>query len=156
MERINPEISSNIKSNWGACVEKKYKATPGRENSIFATYTPKNLKFACTDVFCPTSDNKVCFIKYRLPFKKAHIRLYAYDRMGRLVRKILDGDPTGSASYSVDEEGNIIWTHIWDGTDDDGNMLPMGVYIIFLEAQDEESSDVVRNKKTTTLIKDMR
>lgn len=156
MERINPDIASNIKSNWGGCVEKKYGATPGRENSIFSTYTPKNLEFACTDVFCPTSDEKMCFVEYHLPFKKARVRLYAYDRMGRLVKKILDGDPTGSASYSVDENGNIVWTHIWDGRGDDGNMLPMGVYVVFLEAQSEETGEVVKGKRTTTLVKDMR
>ncbi len=156
MERITPELSSNIESNWGGCAEKTYKATPGKENSIYTEFTPKNLKFTCTDVFCPTSEEKVCYIEYKLPFKKAHIRLYVYDRLGRLVSKILDGDPTGSASYSIDEEGNIIWNHIWHGTDDDGEMLPMGVYIIFLEAQSEESGKVVRGKKTTTLIKDMR
>ncbi|OYD13889.1 hypothetical protein CH333_09535, partial [candidate division WOR-3 bacterium JGI_Cruoil_03_44_89] len=86
----------------------------------------------------------------------AHVRLYAYDRMGRLVKKILDGDPTGSASYSVDENDNIVWTHIWDGRGDDGNMLPMGVYVVFLEAQSEESGEVVKGKRTTTLVKDMR
>lgn len=157
MERISPEISSNIASNWGGAVEKRFKATPGRENSIFALFTPKRLDFSATPLFSPTSsDNRVCFIEYRLPFRKAHIRLYIYDRAGRQRKKILDGDPTGSASYSIDEHGNIIWTHIWDGRDDDGNMLPMGVYIVFLEAQDEETDKVVRGKKTTTLVKDLR
>lgn len=156
IERISSDIASNIKSNWGGCVESQYRATPGRENSIFAIYTPKNLEFTCSDVFCPTSDDKVCFVEYRLPFQKAHIRLYVYDRLGRPVKKILDGNPTGSASYSVDENGNIVWTHIWNGRGDDGNMLPMGVYMVFLEAQSEETGEVIRGKKTTTLIKDMR
>ncbi len=156
MERINPDIASNIRSNWGGCVEKKYRATPGRENSIFTTFTPKNLEFACSDVFCPTSDEKMCFVEYRLPFQKAHIRLYVYDRVGRLVKKILDGDPTGSASYSVDDGGNIVWTHIWNGRGNNGDMLPMGVYIVFLEAQSEKTGEVIRGKRTTTLIKDMR
>ncbi|MEA3431308.1 MAG: lamin tail domain-containing protein [candidate division WOR-3 bacterium] len=156
MERISPDIASNIKSNWGRCVESQYRATPGRQNSIFANYTPKNLEFTCSDVFCPTSDDKMCFVEYRLPFQKAHIRLYVYDRVGRPVKKILDGNPTGSASYSVDDGGNIVWTHIWNGRGDDGNMLPMGVYIVFLEAQSEETNEIVRGKRTITLIKDMR
>jgi len=32
----------------------------------------------------------------------------------------------------------------------------MGVYIVFLEAQSEETNEIVRGKRTTTLIKDMR
>ncbi len=156
LERINSDITSNIASNWGRCVEKKYSATPGRENSIYSSYTPGNLEFACTDVFCPTSEEKMCFIEYHLPFKQAHVRLYVYDRIGRLVKKILDGDPTGSASYSLDEDGNIIWTHIWDGMADNGVTLPMGAYIVYLEAQNGETEEVVMGKRTTTLIKDMR
>jgi flagellar hook assembly protein FlgD len=58
---------------------------------------------------------------------------------GRLVKKLVD--QTLQAS-----EGDLIW----DGRDKNGKNLPVGVYILLMEATSRESEKTYR--KTTTVV----
>lgn len=84
--------------------------------------------------------NKVTYISYKLPYNEAYVRLYIYDRRGRRVRKLMEGDLSGSSL-----------TKKWDGKNDKGNILPMGIYIVYLQAEDK-SSNKVETKKAEVVI----
>jgi flagellar hook assembly protein FlgD len=79
--------------------------------------------------FSPDNDGfeDFCVIEYHLHEQINFIRLKIFDSKGRLVRSIIDNLPTGN-------DGNIIF----DGRDDNGETLPLGIYILLFE--DKNSS----------------
>ena len=130
LERIAPTIDANEPTNWSSSVNKEG-ATPGRVNSIFA----KNRKVTegisfNPNPFSPDNDGFEDFsiINYSLPFNTAQIRIKIFDDHGRLVRTLVN-------NKSVASNGSIIF----DGLDDNGTPLRIGMYILFLEAVDIDS-----------------
>lgn len=138
LERINPKIWTQDSTNWGSCIVSSG-GTPGKINSIYAEFLPKKISLSIEpQIFSPP--NEVTFISYTLPFTKANIRLYIYDKCGRLVRKLIDGEPSGSQSRYIEEKNSVTWVHIWNGKNDKGEILPTGIYIVYLEARNATSS----------------
>lgn len=84
--------------------------------------------------FAP-QEGKETTIIYSLS-KAAQVSLRIYDIRGRLVKRLIEQE------YKIAKEENNI---SWDGRDEDGNILPIGVYICYLEAVGERgvSSDKV-------------
>ncbi len=149
LERINLNINTNDPENWSSCVIAPG-GTPGKSNSVYANYIPKITQLSVNPkIFSPKSE--ISFISYTLPFNQARVKLYLYDRCGRCVRKLIDGSLSGSQSRWFWEEGEITWSHIWDGRNDEGKILPMGIYIIYLEAKDQNSGKLVTPKTTVVI-----
>lgn len=95
--------------------------------------------------FSPGSNTN---ISYTLPLTQASVKLYIYDRKGRLVKKLLDNSPSNAQSrYS--------WEHgiPWDGKSDTGNPVSTGLYIVYLEAKDQASTKTVSTKSTVAVIR---
>ena len=63
------------------------------------------------------------------------INLRIYDIKGRLVRILANGELAGT-------QGEIVW----DGLDDNKQRARIGVYVVFLEATDQSSGNVVTAK----------
>ena len=130
LERIASNVNTNEPTNWSSSV-KKEGATPGKVNSIFAknNKTQEGISFN-PNPFSPDNDGFEDFsiINYSLPFNTAQIRIKIFDDHGRLVRTLVNNRATAS-------NGSIIF----DGLDDNGNALRIGMYIVFLEAVDINS-----------------
>lgn len=142
LERINPRISSNDSTNWSSCVLSTG-GTPGEENSIFTpVLPPKASLWVSPNPFSPDGDGKEDFtvISYCLPLTTAAVNIKIYDIRGRLVRTLFNNQPSGS-SRSV----------IWDGRDDEGKVLRMGIYIIYLEALNSYKG-VIKTVKGTVVL----
>ena len=135
LERIHPDWSSNNPMTWSTSVA-NYLATPCAPNSILASH---RVQKAMVTVEPDPFDTKTT-ISYRLSAPTAIIKLEVYDIRGRLVRTLIDQEPSGSSG-----------TVIWNGTDNNGKKLRMGVYIIYLEAIHAEGGILDRGKKTVTL-----
>jgi flagellar hook assembly protein FlgD len=75
-------------------------------------------------------------ISYNLTKPLSQIRIRIFDSQGRLVRKLADNIPSAS-------NGTIIF----DGFDDSGKPLKIGIYILLLEAINENSNVVETVKK---------
>ncbi|MFC1558589.1 lamin tail domain-containing protein [candidate division KSB1 bacterium] len=124
LERINPFKDSNNKDNWGTNVTENG-SSEGKENSIYSVLTPNSATIIVSpNPFSPDGDgiDDAAIISYSLPFEYGTIRLEIYDSAGRLVRRLLNNENTGS-SRSVN----------WDGKNNQGRMLPIGIYIVYLE-----------------------
>ena len=142
LERINPGLGSNDSTNWSSCVLSSG-GTPGEENSIFTPVLPREASLSASpNPFSPDGDGREDFtvISYRLPLTTAAVNIKIYDIRGRLVRTLFNNEPSGS-SRSV----------IWDGRDDDGKVLRMGVYIIYLEALNSYKG-VIKTVKGTVVL----
>jgi hypothetical protein len=142
LERINPLLGSNDRSNWNSCAD-ILGGTPGKRNSI---YTNNNISTDFVSVFpnpfSPDGDGFEDFtiIKFKLKANIAQLRVKVYDVKGRLVRTLLNNQLSGS-------EGQIIF----DGMDDSGQKLRIGIYILYIEALDNIGGRVVETKTTVVI-----
>ncbi len=142
LERINPNLNSNDAFNWSTCVN-NYGGTPGLINSIFANNPNQQSGISVEpNPFSPDYDGFEDFaiINYNLSQPISQIKLKIFDSRGRLVRTVYSNQASGSV-------GSVIF----DGLDDDGNALRIGIYIILLEALNDNSG-VVETLKTTVVV----
>lgn len=142
LEKINPLLGSNDRSNWNSCAD-LLGGTPGKKNSI---YTVNPVQTTTVSVypnpFSPDGDGFEDFtiIKYKLKAGIAQLRVKVYDIKGRLVRTLLNNQMSGS-------EGQIIF----DGKDDSGQRLRIGIYILYIEALDNIGGRVEESKTTVVI-----
>lgn len=141
LERISLTASSNAQENWGSCVE-AIGSTPGRVNSRSqsAPRTTTSLGVSPSP-FTPNNDGRddVTEIRYTIEQPTGKIDLFVYDARGRQVRRLAGG-------LSGTTEGSILW----DGRDEDGDVLPTARYIVLLEAE-KENGTVNRERATVIL-----
>lgn len=142
LERINPGLGSGDPLNWGWSVHPSG-CTPGGQNSIYADLMPSTSALSVApNPFSPDGDGRqeVTVISYLLPTATARINLWLFDIRGRRVRTLVDGERCAS-------QGRVLW----DGRSDAGQSLPMGIYIVYLEALDERRGLLCHEKTTMVL-----
>jgi len=142
LERINPKLNSSDPSNWNSSADKKG-ATPGKQNSIFAALVNNAANISVSpNPFSPDNDGYEdnTIINYNLTQSTSQIRIKIFDSHGRLVRTLANNQPSGA-------KGSIIF----NGLDDHGNPLRMGIYIVFLEALNQNSG-VLESLKAVVVI----
>jgi len=142
LERIDPDINSNDSFNWSTSVD-PLGATPGKVNSIYSDNKNKGAKISVSpNPFSPDNDGFEDFtvINYNISQSIAQVRIKIFDSKGRLVRTLLNNHASGSS-------GSVVF----DGLEDDGRAMRIGIYIIFLEALNDNSG-VVETLKTTVVV----
>ena len=133
LEKINCDVSSNRSSNWSTSVNEAG-GTPGSVNSINLESIEMEKRISISpNPFSPDNDGYEdhTIISYTLTQPTAQMRMKVFDSKGRLVREILNNQPSGSI-------GSIIF----DGLNDNGLPLKIGIYIIFIEALNSSSGVV--------------
>lgn len=142
LERINPNLNGNDASNWSSSVSSAG-ATPGIQNSIYTGLSAIEQNISVSpNPFSPDNDGHEDFtiISYNLSQNIAQVRVKIFDNRGRLVRTIAN-------NYGSGNSGSIIF----DGLDDSGNALRIGIYIVYLEALNE-SSGIGETLKTAVVV----
>lgn len=142
LERINPILNGNDSKNWTSSVNSSG-ATPGKQNSIYTINTNRSNNITVSpNPFSPDNDGYEDFaiINYTLNQQTSQIRIKIFDSKGRLVRTLLNNQPSGST-------GSVLF----DGIGDDGAALRIGIYIIFLEALNDNHG-TVETLKTTVVV----
>ena len=137
IERISPQINSNEPTNWSTSVSAAG-ATPGKGNSIFTKNDNRTSGISFNpNPFSPDNDGFEDFsiINFSLPFNTAQIRIKIFDDHGRLVRNLIN-------NKSVANNGSILF----NGLDEAGTPLRIGMYIVFLEAVDLNSGKLISFK----------
>ena len=127
IERINPSTSTNDSRNWSSSVAPGG-SSPLQKNSIFlGTIALSSTLTLTPNPFSPDHDGFEDFlaINYSLPVNSSTIRIRIYDVAGRMIRRLAQGEPSSS-----------IGSVVWNGMDDDGNRVRIGMYIILFEALD--------------------
>lgn len=142
IERINPNIDGNLSSNWSTSVAVSG-ATPGKQNSIFTTNSNTSVNISVSpNPFSPDNDGFEDFtiINYNLSQAISQTRIKIFDSKGRLVRTLLNNQASA-------QTGSVVF----NGLDDGGNPLRIGIYIVYLEAMNDASS-VVDKLKTVVVV----
>ena len=125
LERISFEHPSMDADNWHSAAESVHFGTPGYENSMRQNAGPSNDEITISpDVFSPDGDgiDDVCFVNYRFDEVGYTMNTYIFNVAGQLVRHLAKGELVG-------QEGSLIW----NGTDNGGDRVPIGVYVIVTE-----------------------
>lgn len=147
LERINPGLVSGESSNWSSCVSLPLGGTPGRKNSIFVDMLPTEAELSIApNPFSPDDDgmDDVTIITYQLPFNLSQIHVKIFDIRGRLVRFLVNNQPSGTNS-----------SIIWDGRDNEGHFCRMGIYIVYFEAIHHQKGVVKSLKKSVVLARQL-
>jgi len=142
LERINPAINVNDPNNWNTAVNAEG-GTPGKENSIFTSNLQMEEKISVSpNPFSPDNDGFEDFtiINYNLKQLTSQVRIKIFDSQGRLVRTLLNNQASGS-------KGSVVF----NGMNDAGHPLRIGIYIVFLEAMNE-SYGVLETMKTVVVV----
>jgi hypothetical protein len=138
IEKINPDLKTNDPSNWTSASKDAGYATPGYANSQFMALgiTDEDVSIE-PQLITPNGDGDKDFMLISIRSDKlgALRNIILFDVMGREVKRLLKNGYTGSNTFVQ-----------WDGTDETNNPLPIGHYIIWLEAIDK-SGNVVHYKK---------
>jgi hypothetical protein len=132
LERISPLSPSDNPSNWYSAAADAGYATPTRENSHYnATDIAEDNISLPSKTFSPDGDGFEDFITINYRFKTGNnvLNIRILDQQGRLIDHIVNNE-------TVSVEGFVTW----DGTDDNGHKLPVGVYIIHSEWYDEDGN----------------
>ncbi|MCX6148248.1 MAG: hypothetical protein NTW25_13520 [Candidatus Kapabacteria bacterium] len=136
LEKVKNNSNSNLKTNWSSSID-ALGATPLLHNSITSILKDTLDFYAEPNPFSPYSDGLKSHTKiyYKLPFKSANIILKLFDLNGILLRDLRSGE-------NSEQQGEIVF----EGNNNNGSLLQVGAYILFLEATDKDSGEVYSKK----------
>ncbi len=149
LERLLPEGPSNDPANWTSSPDPSG-GTPGRPNAARLQENPTlpeqpSLEIAPSP-FSPDGDglDDVAVIRFTLPAGGALVRVRIFDAQGRLVRTL---GPIGSGAQGL---------LLWDGRDDAGDALPIGIYVVLLEAMDARGGRLISRRAPVVLARPLQ
>lgn len=142
LERVDPDGDSGDTENWTSSVDPSG-GTPGRQNSIrLAPLKSTRGVSISPNPFSPNRDgvDDIAAITFDLSSGVSLIRVRIFDRSGFLVRELVKGQLVAGSG-----------TIYWDGLDDLGRRLRLGVYVVLFEAFDDRRSSVEAFKAVVVL-----
>ncbi len=138
IERIQPALLPGS-DNWSPCLA-AIGGTPGQENSVFIQQMPTSTNVRIQpNPFFPKRQ-ETCEIRYSFSRPISRVSCKVYDLKGRLVRILAD-------QSLVSAEGSFLW----DGKNQSSKNLPIGVYLVYFEAYDQEQRNAFHKQNTVVL-----
>lgn len=125
LERVAFDQPSMNTDNWHSAAELVHFGTPGQPNSMMQTAEPSQDEISISpEVFSPDGDgfDDACFVNYRFDEAGYTMNVYVFNVAGQMVRHLVKGELVG-------QEGSVIW----NGLDNNGNRVPVGVYVVVTE-----------------------
>ena len=128
-ERISPEELIFSPSNWHSASSTVGYATPGYQNSQYktipSTAEASNCFWLEKPYFSPDNDGNddLLWMNYAMPDVGFSATFTIYDVTGRQVRKLTDNALLGT-------KGAVSW----NGLNDHGAKVPVGVYVVYVDA----------------------
>ncbi len=125
LERVAFDQSSMNTDNWHSAAEQVHFGTPGYENSMMQSAELSNDEISISpDIFSPDGDgyDDECFINYHFDEAGYTMNIYIFNVAGQQLRHLAKGELVG-------QEGSLLW----NGLDDNGNRVPVGVYVVVTE-----------------------
>jgi photosystem II stability/assembly factor-like uncharacterized protein len=92
--------------------------------------TSSSETYAYPNPFNPRTD--ICKLKYATNGTSVPVTIRIFNFSMQFVRTVIQNAPRGNPTHVIDNSGGAIDT--WDGKDDNGNMVPNGVYFYRVDA----------------------
>jgi hypothetical protein len=131
LEKLNPDFSGYEASSWTSC---SAGGTPGKSNSCSAESGNGSGKFLdyYPDPFSPDGNGRDDVLTIEMNFRHTEneVTLEIYNVQGRLLLQLLSNESCGSSKIVT-----------WNGTNENGGRLPVGRYIIYLNARAEDTGE---------------
>ena len=123
LERISPQVPASDRSNWSSASETVGFGTPGLPNSI-AGGGNQNVFNLDTKIVSPNNDglNDLLELSYALDSPDYIGEISIYSDQGFRVASLLNNGTVGNFGLLT-----------WDATDDDGELVNQGIYVIIVE-----------------------
>ncbi|HRR93283.1 MAG TPA: lamin tail domain-containing protein [Bacteroidales bacterium] len=124
IEKIKPEALSSFTGNWHSASEASGWGTPGKENSVLpdAKTSGKPVSLSSTRI---TPDNDgfedILVIRFNPEGEGNVTNVTIYDEAGLPVKKV-------AVNFFIGSGGELFW----DGTADDGSLVPQGLYVVLV------------------------
>ena len=141
LERISPSIISSDPENWHSSMSPLH-GTPGYQNSVFIENEDVTADVEIIPpVFSPDGDSfdDVTTINLSDIGNGYTAKIHIFDSRGRLVKTLVNCKNIADQSRFV-----------WNGLDDNGNIVPIGIYVVFVEVFDLQG-DIKRFKKAVVV-----
>lgn len=141
LERVSPNIASDDPENWHSAAAPLY-GTPGYQNSVFVENEDETTDVEIIPpIFSPDGDgfDDVTTINLTAFESGYTARIMIFDSQGRLVRNLVNSQNIANQSRFV-----------WNGLDENGGIIPVGIYVVFVEVFDIQG-DIKRFKKTVVV-----
>jgi len=125
LERIEPGGASQDKANWHSAASTAGYGTPGYRNSEYRQTQVTNAAIDISPkIFSPDNDghDDVASIQYNVTEPGYVANISVFDSQGRPVRYLVKNGTLGLSGQ---------WN--WDGLDEKGNKLSIGIYIVYTE-----------------------
>jgi hypothetical protein len=139
LERVDFNRTSSELGNWQSAAQTVGFATPTAKNSCYAHIEEVDEPFVLSSgTFSPDGDGyeEVLFIDYKMPAANFSATVSIYNIRGNFVKEICRNMTLGS-------EGRLTW----DGSKANNAKVPVGPYIIYIEAFHPDGK-VYKYKKT--------
>ena len=142
LERINPNIPANQNSNWHSAAWSCGFATPGKENSQYLdSQSGEKLLTISPSTISPNNDgiDDIAALSFENSEEGFTSTILIFNQNGIPVRKLV-------ANKTMATAGNVFW----DGLDDSGNVVPIGLYIIYCSTYNLKGTK--KECKTTCIV----
>ncbi len=142
LERVSWDLPSLQPDNWHSAAEAVHFGTPGYANSMAQVRPePQGEVSVAPEVFSPDGDglDDHSVVSYTLEKAGCTLNVYVFSADGRLVRQLVKGELAG-------QEGGFAW----NGLDEKGNRVPLGLYVVVTEVLDLQG-DVKRYKNAVAV-----
>ena len=145
LERIDTNPSQRSSRNWSSSVDPSG-GTPLTLNSIEQlkqpAASPTPTVYFEPNPFSPDFDGyeDVTYLHYQYTSPDYLIRIWIFDRYGRQIIQLSQGHAAGTRGALM-----------WDGLNENGQKVPIGRYIAYIEASDAAGRSVQRHKTTVVV-----
>ena len=142
LERISFTEPTNEAGNWHSAAETVGFGTPGDQNSMFASFTQSSGEITIDpEIFSPDSDgfDDVTAISYLFYQTGFTFNAFIFNADGIKIRHLVK-------SALVPAAGSFFW----DGLDESGNKVPIGIYVVVVEVFNLEGK--VENYKKAVVV----
>ena len=127
LERVSPQITSNDPENWHSSSSPLH-GTPGYQNSVYIENHEVEADIEILpQVFSPDADgfDDVTTINLKDIGNDYTAKIHIFDARGRPVKTLVNCKNIADQS-----------SFVWNGLDDNGSIVPIGIYVVFVEVFD--------------------
>lgn len=144
LEKTDPDKPGNDPENWHSAASTVGYGTPGYANSQRINEEVEDAFFVEPEAFSPDQDgvDDVANIRYSQQISGEMATIRVFDLNGNLVKNILQNKLLGT-------NGNLSW----DGTDETGNLIKTGYYLILIDTFDLKGNKKQYRKRVVAAVK---
>lgn len=142
LERLYADRPTQDESNWRSAAESAGFGTPGYRNSQAGCAETDAQFDVIPEVFSPNNDGFEDYAEVicRFTDEESRVSIMVYNNRGHPVKQLANNVLCGTESFFR-----------WDGTDNNGQSAPAGMYVVQIESWNLSSQKTIRKRKVVSI-----